>query len=127
MSTQHNDSAIHKTELMISQFLRSGVLISGACLLIGLIGEMLTTGTSLEAFKQYSRVPLKESLDWAVLLGNRYTIISYVGLIVLVSLPVIRVFLTAILFFKQKERLLASIAMIVFIALISSFFLGIDL
>ena len=127
MSNEASNSAIHKTELMISQFLRGGVLVSGGCLLVGLVGEVFAHGTSLEAFKTYSRMPLKESIDWAVLMGNRYIVLSYLGLIVLVSLPVIRVFLTAILFFKQKEKILASIAMIVFIALVSSFFLGIDL
>lgn len=119
--------SIHKTELMISKFLRGGVSVSGGCLLLGMIGEVWIHGTSLEGFKQYSRIPLIESINWAVFLGNRYAVITYLGLIILVSLPVIRVFLTAILFFKQKEKILASVAMVVFIALIGSFFLGIEL
>jgi uncharacterized membrane protein len=126
MSTSH-DKSIQRSELLISHFLRLGVMVSGACLVLGVAGEAYVHGTSLDAFKVYSRQSFFENLQWAVLTNNRYTLITYMGLVVLVSLPVLRVFLTAILFLKQKERILAAVAMLVFIALICSFFLGIDL
>jgi uncharacterized membrane protein len=57
---------------------------------------------------------------WPVLL-------CYFGLFLLVLLPLVRVFLTSILFARQREKLLSALAAGVFLALIASFFLGLEI
>jgi uncharacterized membrane protein len=114
---------LESLELKISKFLRIGVLVAGVFMLIGWVSQVALHGDSLEAFKVYRSYPLAESLthlDWPM-------VICYLGLGVLILLPITRVFLTAFLFVKQKEYLLAGIATFVLVALILSFSLGIEL
>jgi uncharacterized membrane protein len=53
-------------------------------------------------------------------------LLSYAGLIALISLPVLRVLLTMILFLKQKEYILAVVAALVLIGLFVSFTFGME-
>ena len=118
---------LESLELRISKFLRAGVLISGLLMLIGWIAHLLSHRSSFELLKTYNAVSLEETFRTSV--NNRLWcgFISYLGLIILISLPIIRVFLTAILFLKQREYVLAGIASFVLIALLVSFSLGIEL
>ncbi|UYL07904.1 DUF1634 domain-containing protein [Bdellovibrio sp. SKB1291214] len=121
------DQALHDLELKISKMLRSGVYISGALMSIGWIWQWIVEGDTLATFQTYEQKSLYETLHWAVVMQNRPLIISIAGLAVLVLLPITRVFLTGILFVKQKDRILALMAFAVFFCLVASFFLGIDL
>lgn len=118
---------LENLELKISKFLRLGVLCSGFFLLIGWIANFRFGFSGAEAFKTYAPVDLMTSLELAVMGGNWALLISYLGLIILISLPMIRVFLTAILFVKQRENVLAAIAGLVLLGLIISFSFGIEL
>lgn len=122
-----NETELENLELKISKFLRYGVLVSGFFLAIGWISNFSLTENPYEHFKFYDYLPLQDILqlyfrnkEWGVL-------ISYVGLGLLISLPLIRVLLTAFLFIKQKEYQLAAIATLVLICLVVSFSFGIDL
>jgi uncharacterized membrane protein len=110
-------------ELRISKVLRWGVILSGIIMLVGWI-PLLGNHDPFAAFKSYQEAPLLpvisgyfEQHDWAMLT-------CYLGLAVLICLPALRVILTAILFMKQGEKTLATIASFVMIALIISFCLG---
>ena len=118
---------LESLELRISKFLRAGVLISGLLMLIGWLAQLLSSGSSLELLKTYNAVSLEETFK--IIMANNlwFEFIAYLGMIILISLPIIRVFLTAFLFLKQKEYVLAGIASFVLIALIVSFSLGIEL
>lgn len=118
---------LNTLELKISKFLRYGVLTSGFFLLVGFISTFQWSGNPFVRFAVYTPVDLPTALEVAFMGDEWGMIISYIGLIVLISLPMIRVFLTAFLFIKQKEFLLAGIAGFVLIALIFSFSLGIEL
>ncbi|KHD87128.1 MAG: hypothetical protein OM95_15985 [Bdellovibrio sp. ArHS] len=118
---------LNRLEYRISQLLRSGVLFAGIFLLVGWLWLRWNGANNLSSLTEYRPTSLWESLQWAFLMKDRGLLISYAGLIILVLLPVVRVFLTGILFLKQRENKLAIMAFAVFIALVGSFFLGIDL
>jgi uncharacterized membrane protein len=118
---------IESLELKIAHFLRAGVIISGVIMFAGWMTQFKLSGNPFFNFETYDRISLSELIkfhihkkDWGILL-------SYLGLISLISLPLIRVLLTAILFIKQKEFKLAVIAVVVLIGLMASMSLGIEL
>lgn len=127
MEEQSSHDALHKLELTISHLLRAGVLIAGVFLLLGWLWLWFNNGSLLESFTVYEPKSLLETVHWALLTNDRPMIISMVGLTLLVCLPVVRVFLTGVLFIKQKDFILAIMAFLVFAALVVSFTLGIDL
>lgn len=114
-------------ELQISKFLRFGVLVAAVFMLVGWISQLIFQDHSFELLKTYHSVSLGDTLATAFSHNQWSELIAYLGLIILISLPITRVFLTAFLFLKQKEYLLAGIASFVLIALIVSFSLGIEL
>ncbi len=114
-------------ELKISKFLRAGVLLAGIFLAIGWISNLFLHGFNYEHLQTYHELSLLDALKAIVARGNWGDLIGYIGLGILIFLPISRVFLTAWLFIKQKEYLLAGIAGFVLVALIVSFTLGIEL
>lgn len=91
-------SRLESLELKIATLLRVGVFISGSLLL----GSVLLSGIQPE---------------WALLLAKY-------GLSLLVSLPVLRVLLTALIFFYEKEFTMFIVASCVLLLLSLSFTLG---
>lgn len=118
---------LESLELKISKFLRIGVFVAGFLMLIGWLAQLFYNGQSFDRFKIYQAASLDKTLKMAVANNSFFELIAYLGLIILISLPITRVLLTALLFLKQKEYLLAGIASFVLIALIISFSLGIEL
>lgn len=118
---------LESLELKISKFLRIGVFVAGAFMFIGWLSHSLTQPDSFENLRTYQPIHLIATLKEAWQQRAWGVLISYTGLAMLISLPITRVFLTAVLFIKQKEFLLAGIAFFVLAALIVSFSLGIEL
>jgi uncharacterized membrane protein len=114
-------------ELRISNLLRFGVLLAGAFLFVGWMTLLDFTQNPLADFKDYKEQTLMQSLEQALQNNQWGLLIAYVGLAILISLPLLRVLLTGFLFIKQKEKTLAAIAFFVFLILILSFSLGIEL
>jgi len=94
---------LESLELKISKFLRIGVMVAGLFMLAGWLTHLVMQGPSLEALKIYHAITLDETLRTAVATKAWSEIVAYLGLIILIALPLIRVFLTAFLFIKQKE------------------------
>jgi uncharacterized membrane protein len=113
-------------ELRISLFLRYGVLIAGGLMLIGWLANLQLSGNPLAAFHEYAPMRLPDALSLAVWSGAWGKLLSYVGLFVLISLPVLRVLMTGVLFVLQGERRLAAVAFIVLAVLALSFALGFE-
>lgn len=126
MEVEKKDS-LHELELTISRILRGGVMVSGGLLLIGWLWMLFRDGDVLETFKTYEPRPLMEGLHWAVVTNDRAYLVAQAGLVVLVCLPLVRVLMTAILFWRTKDKGLAWMAFMVFAALAGSFLLGIEL
>ena len=118
---------IETLELKIAKFLRLGVLVAGLLMLSGWLLSFEWAGNPLERFQTYSQLSLLLHLELALMDQNWGLLLSYVGLISLISLPVIRVFLTMILFLKQKEFILGAVAALVLLGLVLSFTFGIEL
>lgn len=121
------ESSLHQLELRISHFLRGGVLFAGFLLLVGWLWMLFNSGDVLSSFQEYHPQSLSESIQWALIMNDRALLISLFGLMILVSLPVVRVLMTGVLFVRQKDYRLAVMAFAVFAVLIASFFLGIEL
>lgn len=118
---------MNRLELVISKFLRLGVLASGVLLLVGWLGMWWNGREIAQGFSEYRPQSFLESLHWGLVLQDKYLLLSLLGLVLLVVLPVIRVFMTGVLFAWQKEYKLSLMAFMVFFALVLSFTLGIDL
>lgn len=118
---------IETLELRISKFLRAGVFLSAFFLLIGFIIQFRWSKNVFYVFDTYDQIPFQNQLRFHLYHRHWGPLFSYVGLITLISLPVIRVFLTGVIFLKQKENILAYIAFVVLLGLLISFTFGIEL
>lgn len=123
----NNDTELHRLELAISRFLRWGVATSGLFLAIGWIGQILQSGDVLAHFQEYHPESLALMLEKAWGLRDYPMLIAIGGLGVLVSLPILRVLLTAYLFMRQRDGYLSLMAIFVFCVLLGSFFLGVEI
>ncbi len=118
---------IESLELKIAKFLRYGVLFAGLIIVVGWVMLFKFSGNPFFNFDTYDRIPFIDLVKFNIHRKNWGALVSYSGLIALISLPLIRVFMTIFLFLKQKEFALAGIALIVLSGLIASMFLGIEL
>ncbi len=118
------DNKTYELELLIAKFLRYGVAVCGGLILVGWVMNLKLHSDPFFIYKDYDPIPFWDLITRYIRLKNYGALIAFIGLWGLVSLPVWRVFLTGILFIKQKERSLAVIAFIVFTLLVISFLLG---
>lgn len=119
------DSKAYELELLIAKFLRWGVFFCGGLILIGWLLNLHWDANPFVVYKDYDPIPFWQLIQHYIARGNFGGLIAYAGLAGLVSLPLWRVFLTGVLFIRQKEHALAVIAFIVFTLLIISFLLGV--
>ncbi len=118
---------IQRLELRIAKFLRIGVIVAGLLMLAGFVLNFQLRGNPFFNFETYDRIPLADLLahHWA---HRRWgQLVSYAGLGALISLPLIRVLLTAVLFLRQRDYLMAILAGLVLAGLAVSFTLGFEL
>lgn len=113
-----------RLELWISYFLRGGVLFAGALVALGFGMMLIQGGVSLEVYQVYEEQSFFEMLHWAFLLQQTGVLMVALGLVVLVSLPVLRVLLTGILLLVNREWIVGSVSIFVFMALLLSFAMG---
>jgi uncharacterized membrane protein len=94
---------------------------------IGWMTEIQFTGNPFEAFHEYHPVPFLASISQMIHQGQWGALTSYFGLLILISLPTLRVFMTAVLFVRQRDYILASVAAFVLVVLLLSFGLGLEI
>lgn len=124
MSTERT----HELEIKISYILRYGVFLSALFLGIGWGGNLLSgQSQGLYHYQTYQPISFVQQLEQALTQKQWFVLLSYIGLAILISLPLIRVLLTGILFARHKEKAMSFMAFAVFAILIGSFCLGIDL
>jgi len=127
-----NEDELLSLEMKISRFLRWGVLVSGAVMLVGWTGTLVRihagwAGNPYAIYETYHSSPLVQEIASDFQAGSWPMLLSYLGLAVLIALPMTRVFLTMVLFFKQKEKTLALVASIVLLLLLLSMGLGLEI
>lgn len=118
---------LESMELKISYFLRIGVIFSGVLIFAGWMMNLKWSHNPFHDFQSYDVITFKELLRHYLLRENYGALITYAGLASLISLPIIRVFLTFCLFVRQKEWALAVITALVLLGLAVSFTFGIEL
>lgn len=114
-------------ELFIAKFLRYGVLLAGLLLLIGWMTQIDFHHNAFEAYKTYKDAPLVETLSHAYAADQWGLLTAYLGLGVLISLPLLRVALTAVVFIVDRDYTLAFCAVVVLGGLLISFILGYEI
>lgn len=114
-------------ESKISQLLRWGVIHAEILLLLGWISFFDFNQNPLLKFQDYKSESLLKSLSFALQNHQWGLLMAYAGLAVLISLPILRVLMTGILFAKQKSHILALASFLVFAILLFSFTLGIEI
>lgn len=115
---QNNKS--EAVELVVSKWLRVGVLASAAVILTGLL-LFLITG---ESGYPESTFPTSLNGIYQGLLSLKSYAIILTGLLMLIATPVFRVFISIFAFMHEQDYLYVGITLIVFLILIASFFIG---
>ena len=116
---------VEKIELKISRFLSRGVILSGIMILSGWLVSFNPNKDPFASLQVYRTYSLFNSVQLFVMLDEWGNLLSVMGLGLLITLPVIRVFISMILFYKHKEKKMALIAALVFLGLLLSFTQGI--
>ncbi|WP_088830807.1 DUF1634 domain-containing protein [Paenibacillus tyrfis] len=107
-------------ELRISQYLRAGVLLSAAVILLGLALFLILGDSGYPGRTFPARLP---EIGQGLLQLKPYAVIL-TGLLMLILTPVFRVGVSILVFLKEKDYLYAGISLLVFLILIVSFLLG---
>jgi uncharacterized membrane protein len=118
---------LENLELKIAKLLRYGVIFAGILIFVGWMLQIQFTSNPFVGFHDYHGLSLLESFDTAFATQNWAQLISYAGLFVLISLPILRVLMTAILFVRQNDPIMASLAFFVFVTILVSCALGLEL
>lgn len=113
-------SNIGEMEIVISRFLRTGVMLSAVIVGIGLI-MYLVSGKSGYPGDTYPITP--SEIFKGLLMLKSYAVIM-TGIIVLILTPVFRVGVSILVFIKEKDYLYVKITSLVLLILIISFVLG---
>lgn len=115
-----DNKKIEEMEIIISNFLRIGVMVSAIVVAIGLL-MLLISGKSGYSGNYFPTTP--SAIFNGLVLLKPYAIIL-TGLIILVLTPVFRVGVSILVFIQEKDFLYVKITSLVFAILIISFVLG---
>lgn len=120
MSNHEEKKNIEDIELIISKFLRFGVMLSAAVIGIGFV-LFIILGKSGYLGSSFPTTPI-DILKGAMLLKPYAIILT--GLMLLILTPVFRVGVSILVFIKEKDYMYVKITTVVFIILLISFLLG---
>lgn len=132
-ATARAEERVHKVELLISNLLRTGVILS---LILFFCGTIISFAQHPEFFSDRSffahsdlpapRTPIPQSLSQvaAGLAAFRGEAIVSLGILLLIATPVIRVGVSILAFIYQRDWLYTFITATVFSLLLLSFVLG---
>ncbi|ADK16378.1 MULTISPECIES: DUF1634 domain-containing protein [Clostridium] len=117
---EKNEKSAEELELIISTFLRIGVILSSIVILTGLL-MFLISGHSGYAGNYYPTKPIE------ILKGCKYFkpyAIMLFGLLILMAIPVLRVAVSILVFFKEGDYLYVKITSLVLVILLCSILMG---
>lgn len=117
---ENKKSEIEDVEIIISKFLRIGVVLSAIIVFVGLL-MFLISGNSGYKGGYFPTTPTE--IFKGFILFKPYSIIL-TGLLILILTPVFRVGISIIVFIKEKDSLYVKITLAVFIILMISLLLG---
>ncbi len=117
-------SNLLELELFIAHFLRKGVIVSAGFIFVGWILQVKFDENVYLPFRNYQPVPLFETVNQLFIQKNWSALIGYAGLLVLISLPILRVVATGFIFTKQRNFRMLGLVMTVLFGLSLGIFLG---
>lgn len=118
--TQNSSKGPNEVEILVSQSLRFGVLLSAVVILTGLVLFLISGEGGYPG--EYYPTGLKEIFAGALSLKPFGIILA--GLVLLICTPIMRVGVSALVFWKEKDWLYVGISTVVFLILVSGFFFG---
>jgi uncharacterized membrane protein len=121
------ETDVDSLELFIANFLRYGVLFAGALMFIGWMSEISFSTDTFARFSNYEDVRLVASLHRLFELKRWGLLTSYAGMLALISLPVLRVLMTLVVFAKKRDRAMAILSGLVLAGLALSVVLGFEI
>ena len=127
LTKAHEDARIFNLELFIAKFLRYGVLCAGLLIFVGWMSQIDFHHNIFANFEHYQSVHLIETLHGLIAQKAWGLLTAYVGLVVLIALPITRVALVAFVFLAERDTTLALCALIVLLGLALSFVLGYEI
>lgn len=117
---QQRDDKSEAVEVVVSKWLRVGVLASAAVILAGLL-LFLISGDSGYPEKTF---PTSLAGIYSGLLSLKSYAIILTGLLMLIATPVLRVFISIFVFLHEQDYLYVGITVAVFLILVASLFIG---
>lgn len=120
-------SDVYSLELFISKFLRYGVLLAGALMLAGWMSQISFTRDVFLEFQTYHDARLFQVLTDALQDQRWGILITYAGMMILISLPLLRVLMTFAVFLKTRDYKMAGLSALVLLGLAASLLLGFEL
>jgi uncharacterized membrane protein len=120
MSEPARHLRVRQAELLISQVLRGGVVLSALIISIGMVGVLLLHGN------QASALPVPDSLVtvWQGIQAGNPLAVVMAGLLVLLATPVLRVAVSVVAFALEGDIRYVVITSLVLLILLISFALG---
>ena len=126
------DPRVHRVELIISNLLRIGVTSSLAIIVIGTIISFVRHPSYLNSRENYHQLTTPGVAEFPHTISQVFTGVAHfsgqaivaLGLLLLISTPVVRVGVSIFAFVYQHDSLFVVITTIVFLLLILSFVLG---
>lgn len=91
---------------------------------IGWLTQISFTQNVFEQFTSYEVRPLRDTLVFLWRTNDWAKLTAYLGLAALVSLPILRVLFTFMMFVRARERVLAAAALLVLLGLAVSISIG---
>lgn len=131
-STRKNEKQLIQAEIIISWVLRIGVMLCGAIISLGIVAKFISVESSQQLISDL--MSGQTHIDFAAT-ASPLTILTGIahfnadsiiiaGLLLLIALPILRVALTVILFFHERDWPFMGITLFVLTVLLSGIFLG---
>ena len=118
---------VYALEMFIAKFLRYGVLFAGLLMLCGWLTQISFTADAFAPFHVYHDAPLFRTIAELIEAQRWGLLTAYAGMTVLISLPLLRVFMTFAVFIKKRDYTLAAVSAVVLFGLGLSIALGFEL
>jgi len=116
-----------KTESILGALLQAGVLLSGAVVLIGGVFYLVHYGHDPASYHTFTGARAGLNSFSTVLSGVAHLdsrAIIQLGLLILIAIPVVRVLLSVVAFWLERDRTYVVFTLIVLAVLLYSLFLG---
>ena len=117
----------HAVEQFIGRLLQIGVLVSAVVVVVGGVALLIRYGDGRADFRSFRGAPAGLRSLGGILVGAGRldsTAIVQLGLVLLIATPIMRVGLTLIAFWRQRDRLYVSITAFVLMLLLYSLLWG---